>query len=556
VIKNYFFLKRFLAEAYGELKGLNAVSIFSQEKDKIIFKLSPGNREAVGKFLELSANPGNPYPALKKNYRRAKKNTIDFFSGYLPMKLVSMEIAESDRVMKFKFDSASVYFIVRGKFTNLIFIADSKNIIPFKKAEPEFLNSFFDEINKIRFITPFQENHFDFDSVSDQNFIPEAKKIYPVFSNEILSEIKLRNRDKSKAEFISELMKIITEIGTGRPAVFINRETKEIKAAVESFKLFSGWEINSFDNLKDAINFYLSRKYFLGEAARNENIIRKNIEKELARVSSKMNNIKAHLERGSKEEEYNRTGNLLLINLKLLKKGLNQIEVEDIYNETKPVKIRLNEELTPKGNIDHYFELSKKERISYEKSKQMYKKLKTEYDRLKKKKKELESLESQKENLAGYEQLKKELKIKEGSKSNSVKDELREKFKHYILERKYHIYVGKDSANNDLLTTKFAKQNDYWFHARTVSGSHVVLRVENSSEKIPKNILKAAASIAAYHSKSKTSGLAPVSFTQKKYVIKKKGMEPGKVALLREEVLIVKPQIPKNAEYISKNLEQ
>jgi hypothetical protein len=32
-------------------------------------------------------------------------------------------------------------------------------------------------------------------------------------------------------------------------------------------------------------------------------------------------------------------------------------------------------------------------------------------------------------------------------------------------------------------------------------------------------------------------------------------MEPGKVALLREEVLIVKPEIPKNAEYVSKNME-
>ena len=45
--------------------------------------------------------------------------------------------------------------------------------------------------------------------------------------------------------------------------------------------------------------------------------------------------------------------------------------------------------------------------------------------------------------------------------------------------------------------------------------------------------------------------MAPVSFTQKKYVVKKKGMEPGKVALLKEEVLIVKPEIPSNCEYIS-----
>jgi predicted ribosome quality control (RQC) complex YloA/Tae2 family protein len=62
--------------------------------------------------------------------------------------------------------------------------------------------------------------------------------------------------------------------------------------------------------------------------------------------------------------------------------------------------------------------------------------------------------------------------------------------------------------------------------------------------------LKAAASLAAYHSKAKTSGMAPVSYTQKKYVTKKKGMDPGKVALLKEAVLIVKPEIPEGCEYV------
>ena len=133
----------------------------------------------------------------------------------------------------------------------------------------------------------------------------------------------------------------------------------------------------------------------------------------------------------------------------------------------------------------------------------------------------------------------------------SPKDELKDKFRQYKIENKYLLFVGRDSKNNDLLTIKFAKQNDYWFHARSVPGSHVVLRIENTKEVVPKNVLKKAASIAAYHSKAKTSGLAPVSYSLKKYVVKKKGMEPGKVALLKEEVLLVKPEIPEGCEYIS-----
>ena len=170
----------------------------------------------------------------------------------------------------------------------------------------------------------------------------------------------------------------------------------------------------------------------------------------------------------------------------------------------------------------------------------------TEFERLKGIKEEITNSES-------IEQLNKsmkELKIKEKDQKPD-KEDLRSKFKHYLLEGKYHLFVGKDSQNNDLLTTKFAKQNDYWFHARGVSGSHTVLRVDNTKETVPKNVLKAAASISAFHSKAKTAGLVPVSYTFKKYVVKKKGMAPGKVALLREETLLVHPEIPQNCEYVT-----
>ncbi|NWG28118.1 MAG: DUF814 domain-containing protein, partial [Ignavibacteriaceae bacterium] len=118
------------------------------------------------------------------------------------------------------------------------------------------------------------------------------------------------------------------------------------------------------------------------------------------------------------------------------------------------------------------------------------------------------------------------------------------------IEGKYKVFVGKDSKSNDLLTTRFAKQNDYWFHARGSSGSHVVLRVENTKETISKNILKKAAALAAYHSKAKTAGIVPVAYTLKKYVVKKKGDPSGTVRLLREDVLLVKPEIPAGCEYV------
>jgi predicted ribosome quality control (RQC) complex YloA/Tae2 family protein len=87
-----------------------------------------------------------------------------------------------------------------------------------------------------------------------------------------------------------------------------------------------------------------------------------------------------------------------------------------------------------------------------------------------------------------------------------------------------------------------------WFHARGVSGSHLIIRRANKKEKIPKNIIEKAASIAAFYSKAKHSKLVPVAYTEKKYVIKRKGMPPGTVQMQKENVVMVEP---KNPEQIS-----
>jgi predicted ribosome quality control (RQC) complex YloA/Tae2 family protein len=129
----------------------------------------------------------------------------------------------------------------------------------------------------------------------------------------------------------------------------------------------------------------------------------------------------------------------------------------------------------------------------------------------------------------------------ENEQRGSYRDEV--KVRRFFIDEKWEVLVGKDSENNDILTVKVAKQNDYWFHARGSSGSHVVLRF-NGKEKPPKDIIKKTAQIAAFYSKAKNSKIVPVCYTQKKYVVKRKGMDPGQVSLLREDVVMVAPVLP------------
>ena len=101
--------------------------------------------------------------------------------------------------------------------------------------------------------------------------------------------------------------------------------------------------------------------------------------------------------------------------------------------------------------------------------------------------------------------------------------------------------MGKDSAANDLLTMKYSKQNDLWFHVRGSSGSHTVLKLPEEYDNMPKEHIKTAASIAAYHSKSKNARNVTVAYTEAKNVQKYKGAKSGSVIIKNEKTVKVAP---------------
>lgn len=542
MIKNYFFLNRFIIEINEELNNSVLNSIFSQEKDILIIEFKKNN---YNYFLEISVNPGSPYITLKENYHRAKKNTIDFFEVITGAKFQSLSIADSDRILKISTDKGCLYFLIRGKFTNVCLIEVGESLKYFKNP-PDVINSeaLTDELKAVNFISHFNTNALSADLEVTLNTIKEK---YPYIGKEIISEAKYRCGNEETKEIISAIPEIINEINKGELAVFIDETNYLLHLGVKTFHIFPYTSIVLFKDMPGAVNYYISKKYYFEQLSYKKKRIGKHLEKELSRITSKLNNLKASIDKGSKEKEFNKLGNLLLINLSLIRHGMKNIEVIDIYNDNLPISIKLDETISPKKNVDYYFDKARSQKVNAEKSKQLYQIFSNKFLKLK----EFEERFNNAKEVEDYNSIMKELKIKERNE-NQKEHGPQFNFKQYLIESKYHVFVGKDSKNNDLLTTKFAKQNDYWFHARSVPGSHVVLRVENNKETIPKPILKKTASLAAYHSKAKTAGLVPVSYTQKKYVVKKKGMEPGKVALLREDVLIVKPEIPKDCEYIEK----
>jgi len=116
----------------------------------------------------------------------------------------------------------------------------------------------------------------------------------------------------------------------------------------------------------------------------------------------------------------------------------------------------------------------------------------------------------------------------------------------YELPGGWKVVAGKTDVDNDYLSLKLAKPNDYWFHVRGMPGSHVLLRT-GKREAPNRDTLKQAAAVAAYYSKARHGGVVPVSCTQARYVTKPRGAKPGLVQIRKEITLKVRPALPEDA---------
>ncbi len=538
MFKNYFYIFRSVIELQPKLNGCIINDIYSQEKNKLFFHVPTD--KYPHRHLIISVNPQFPFLLLKDEHHKAKRNTVHFFQEKLPAQISNIEISNSDRIVRIISNHFNLYLIVRGGKTNVIIIDKTYNVNSFKKMTENIT----EELSNTIFINEPQKLKIANDENEYLN-VNELKSVYPMIPSEIKNELLHRSTSDNFINFNNSFKRIITEILHNRIKVGFNEDLNKLVFIPDSFKTLLTINSKTFEYFNDALQFYLSN-YYKGQRKNNyEKDLNKFFEKELSALSSKLNKLKQRIDIGSKEQIYYRFGNMLLTNIYKLKKGMDSIEINSL-DDNEIEKIKLDSKLSSKQNIDKYFEKAKDEKVNYNKSVELFNFTKKKYEDLLNDFKKFENSDSTEEIIALHKKL-----IKQNEKIIKMDTGHKFKYWHYLIEDKYHLYVGRDSKSNDYLSIKFAKQNDYWFHARGLPGSHVVLRVENTKIGVPKDIIKKGAAIAAYYSKAKTAGTASVSYTLAKFVHKKKGMAPGKVLLSKENTLLVRPGIPKNCELIS-----
>jgi len=537
MFKNYFYLNRCAVELNHVLKNEIINIAYTQERDKLYFDI--GNKDNPNRHLIFSTDPAISYITIRDEHFKAKKNTTNFFENFLPDKISGILTARNDRVIKFELLKSEIYFFTRGSRTNILMVTNDGEIHEFKRIKHHNHIELRNELQGLHYIDSFnyQKDDSSYDNLNDF----EKPHISKEIKQEAAARLNLQNTTSGNI-IVSNVVK---EFFHEQIAVEYSDElNKPFMCPVKFISFPITNNVLRFTKYYEAINAYLILKYKNETISKVKTEIGKYLSKELERLSNKLNELRKRMENGSNEELYKHYGNLLLTNRHLLIKGLESIELTD-YITNESIKIKLDPKMAPQQSIDYYFEKSRGEKINFLKSEKLFTDSKKRYDYLIGVKHDFEKAE----NLNDFISIKNNLNL--GSKNILVRHmEEQIKYRHFIIDGKYNVYVGRDNANNDLLTTRFAKQNDYWFHARSVPGSHVVLRVDNPKEGIPKNILKNTASIAAFYSKAKTSKVAPVTYTFAKYVYKKKGLDPGQVIITKENVLLAKPEIPNNCVHI------
>jgi predicted ribosome quality control (RQC) complex YloA/Tae2 family protein len=519
---NYFFLKRIVKEIDKELKGFKFFKAISQSKNELVTGFFSDDKE---KFLIFTFQKLPPFIYLREKFQFAKKNFAEFFEQLSDQIVKEITIDDFERNISFNFEDLSLVFLFRGHHSNTILIENNSKLIldSFKKSN-DLINKNFDEIfPKSSIDTSIFKTEGKFNSLFNTEN-SQNKKYLKIIGNVLVEEIRFRtsHSDKSHFQIFNDL---IFEINNSPLLIYEDGTCSfcELKHRNQSFRI-------SENLFRDLANSYFTFQNDEDLNSLKEKLLKK-LKSNYEHHFKKLQELKKPDNFVDHSEEFRQKGNLILIYANEIKKGMKSFHTEF---ENKRYTIKLDSNLSPFQNAELYFEKAKEEKSRIEALKKLI--VKTE--------KELETTKDQIDEIENSTDIKELKKFMNEQKTQQEKDSIEKHFRHFKIEGKYDVYVGKDSKSNDLLTTQFAKSDDLWFHARGVSGSHVIIRRPNKNEVIPKNIIQQVASISAYYSKAKHSKLVPVSYTEKKYVIKRKGMPPGTVQLQREKVIMVEPKVP------------
>ncbi len=295
-----------------------------------------------------------------------------------------------------------------------------------------------------------------------------------------------------------------------------------------------------FDSVSTLLQEYYAEKNTLTRIRQKSVDLRKIVQTALERNVKKYDLQLQQMKDTEKKDKFRIYGELITAYGYGVEQGAKSFEALNYYNN-EMLKIPLDPTIPVMDNAKKYFD-------KYAKLKRTYEALSTLTEEVKAEIEHLESIATALDMAVKEEDLTeiKEELVQTGyikrHGAQQKKAKITSKPYHYVSSDGYDIYVGKNNLQNDYITFQLATGNDWWFHAKGVPGSHVLVRT-NGETDMPDRTFEEAGRLAAYYSKNRGQDKVEIDYIQKKHVKKPGSAKPGFVVYYTNYSLIIDSDI-------------
>ncbi len=484
-----------------------------QESFRLIFNASPGNAAI---FLDT--------------FRPAKKtNTQHFFDVIYTKPIKDIKLEENERLLSFVFDDGySLWFKLYGSKANALLSKDGIVVEIFKDRD-----TIGNEVTTGNSAILFNET-----SIIGIDPDKKLQKLLPILPKTWLNKLNEHHKfenidDASILRFAEQLDNQLRENPEFR--ILDSGEVTLISSDLLPEKTQS-----HVDSVNELILFRFKNYAHMQRLLSQKSGLTKSIRRQVKRLQSALANLYKADKGLDKADKYEKYGHILMANAHQPNNRENMIELDDLYNAGEKVSIPLVPESSIAENAQRYYSKSSNSLKSYE---QALERIPVLENKLKKYEILLSEIESIHEIRSLNSWKKENQEYISGLEQNSNTEQEPTSAFYVLAYKGYTLWIGKNARSNDVVVQKSHKE-DIWLHARGVSGSHIVIRMNNSKTEPDMTLIEEVAGFAAYQSKAKGSNLAPVIYTKRKYVRKPKGSAYGAVIVQKENVVIVEPKNP------------
>ncbi|MBQ3483089.1 MAG: NFACT family protein [Clostridia bacterium] len=556
----------FLAAVAAELRavalGARVEKVYQPERDTVVLQM---RTFAGGKRLLLNAGSANPRVGFTAIPMENPQNPPLFcvllrkhLSG---AKLLSVHQEGFERVLTLEWETRdemgftcqkNLIIEVMGKYSNLMFTDAEGKILAVLRPVDFTTSTKRQVLPGMRYELPPPQEKTDPLGVSEEQFSalrdlagedrPIDKWITATFlgvSATVAREIAYRAAGATdatvgmvdKSALRSAFAAVFAAVREGRfcPCIASDAEGRPVEYAfLELTQYAARRTVNSPSELLDI--WFGTRDREARVKQRAADILRL-LTQAHTRILHKLELQRTELAQCELGEEYRRRGELIMANCYALQRGMTKADLVD-YNDCREdgsfgtVTVELDARLTPSANAERlYKKYTKSKTAKIELSKQIALG-----------EAELAYLESVQTALGTVETPTDLLEIREelaragyASRMRAVMGSRKSAapaYAEYRTSGGYRVLCGKNNLQNEYITHKIAAKSDYWFHAKGMPGSHVVLLLEGKEEPDAKDFTEAA-SIAALYSAAEGAPLTEVDYTTVRQLKKAPGAKPG-----------------------------